>query len=306
MNFIKKYRPNNIDELVLDENIKKIIRTFINQDSIRILFNGNSGTGKSTLIKLIVKEYYKDIDNYTTNVMIINDFEEKKDEYYNEGVLNFCKNRSSFFNKKKMIIIDNFETLPIHYQLLFKYYMETFENIHFLLSSTDLYKLVDGVKSILFIIKLEYFDYSGKINEIIEKEDIKISGEAKEKMIQLSKNNFKGVLNNLEKYKLINDETKEINDIDYNIFDDYFNELMNNNLKGGINIILSLSDLGYSVQDILYFCKKYITISNLSDKYKYEISKYIAKYITNIYIINEHKIELIFFTNQVYLVLTNQ
>jgi replication-associated recombination protein RarA len=174
MNFIKKYRPNNIDDLILDENIKKIIRTFINQDSIRILFNGNSGTGKSTLIKLIVKEYYKGVDNYTTNVMIINDFEEKKEEYYNESVLNFCKNRSSFFNKKKMIIIDNFDTIPTHYQLLFKYYMETYENIHFILSCSDLYKLVDEIKSILFVIKLEYFDYSGKIDEIIEKEWIKI------------------------------------------------------------------------------------------------------------------------------------
>ena len=53
---VEKYRPVNINNYVGNENIKKSISNYIDQNDIQnLIFYGPAGTGKTTLAKLIVK-----------------------------------------------------------------------------------------------------------------------------------------------------------------------------------------------------------------------------------------------------------
>ena len=51
----EKYRPKNIEDLVLCESDKNIIENFIKNDEIpNLLFYGNAGTGKTTTGKILI------------------------------------------------------------------------------------------------------------------------------------------------------------------------------------------------------------------------------------------------------------
>jgi putative ATPase len=53
---VEKYRPTTLDKYVGNEHIKKTINQYLgNNDIQNLIFYGPSGTGKTTLAKLIVK-----------------------------------------------------------------------------------------------------------------------------------------------------------------------------------------------------------------------------------------------------------
>ena len=52
---VEKYRPSVLDNYVGNENIKKTIQQYLNQNDIQnFIFYGPAGTGKTTLAKIIV------------------------------------------------------------------------------------------------------------------------------------------------------------------------------------------------------------------------------------------------------------
>uniref|UniRef100_A0A6C0H5E9 Replication factor C C-terminal domain-containing protein n=1 Tax=viral metagenome TaxID=1070528 RepID=A0A6C0H5E9_9ZZZZ len=282
-----KYVPKRLNELEMDLNTLKIIETIIGIGKIRILLNGE---GKSTVINLIIKDYYGDED-YKENIMEVNDLNENPMEYYKTMVKQFCENSSGIFKKRKTIIIKNLDTISSQNQLLIKSYMKEYSNINYLCSCEKPSKIMDNIKSHLFYIELGKINVRRIIEKIIEGENILIGEDEKEKIMGLER--IKPALNMLEKYKLTDKvELFEIN------FDDYFEKLGSRNLKESIREILRIYDMGYSIIDILSYCFKYIkTLKN--EELKYKIMKKIGEYIS-LYTNNENKIELIFFTNEIY------
>ena len=54
---VEKYRPKTLNNYVGNENIKKSISAYLNQNDIQnFIFYGPAGTGKTTLAKLIVNK----------------------------------------------------------------------------------------------------------------------------------------------------------------------------------------------------------------------------------------------------------
>ena len=70
----------------------------------------DSGTGKSTLINVLMHEYYGDI-NYNDNVLEINSLKEQGIQYYRNDVKTFCQTRSSIPGKKKIVILDDIDNI---------------------------------------------------------------------------------------------------------------------------------------------------------------------------------------------------
>ena len=67
--------------LILQPEIIEILNTLISINNLNILFIGDSGTGKSSLINVLTKEYYGNI-NYYDNVLEINSLKEQGIQYY--------------------------------------------------------------------------------------------------------------------------------------------------------------------------------------------------------------------------------
>ena len=52
------------------------------------------------MINLILNTYYKDIENYETNIMNINCLKEQGIQYYRNEIKNFCQTKSCINGKK--------------------------------------------------------------------------------------------------------------------------------------------------------------------------------------------------------------
>ena len=88
--FIYKYQPLYLQDFEMDEKLLELIGILIKMDTLNILFIGDPGSGKSSLISAVLRDYYKDIDN-NDNIMYINTLKEQGISYYRSEVKIFCQ-----------------------------------------------------------------------------------------------------------------------------------------------------------------------------------------------------------------------
>ena len=104
--FITKYQPTIIDAFEqLDDEIKLLIRTLIKMDNLNILFYGDSGSGKTSIINSVIREYYKTDKYNSDNVLILNSLKDQGIQYYRNDVKIFCQTCSLIPGKKKIVLL---------------------------------------------------------------------------------------------------------------------------------------------------------------------------------------------------------
>ena len=101
--FINKFQPIYFSDFEIDDEIYTVLNTLINMDKLNILLIGNMGSGKTSLLNALIKEYYKGYNctNYNDNILHINNLKEQGINYYRNDVKTFCQINSSIKNKKK-------------------------------------------------------------------------------------------------------------------------------------------------------------------------------------------------------------
>ena len=279
-------------------------------DNLNILFIGNSGCGKSSLIKVIINEYYKDVPNYLieNNILTINSLKEQGISYYRTEVKTFCQTTSAIKNKKKILILDDIDIINEQSQQVFRNCIDKYsQNVHFLASCINPQKVIDSIQSRINILKLNSFSNNQLLNifnNIVEKENIIIDNDAIPFIISVSNNSIRILINYLEKFNLLKQKiTLDIaqetcTNILFNDFIKYTNLCKQQKLNEAIQIIFNIYSKGFSVMDILDNYFLFLKISDLFNEYqKYEIIKIICSYITIFHVIHEDEIELALFTN---------
>ena len=305
--FIYKYKPTSFDDFEIQSEITQILHTLISMNNLNILFIGDSGSGKTSLINTLIKEYYGD-KYYSDNILEINSLKEQGIQYYRTEVKTFCQTRCSIPNKKKIVILDDIDNINEQSQQVFRNCIDKYKNnVHFISSCSNIQKVIDSLQSRKIIIKLKPLDnkqFFSILSKIKTKENIDIEKKAEDFIITVCNGSIRILLNYLEKFKIF-DKTitlelanKICTNISFIIFENYTNLIIHNNLLDAIDILYDLFDKGYSVMDIydnyLLFVK---STSILNETQKYEIIKILCKYITIFHNIHEDEIELALFTN---------
>jgi len=309
--FIYKYQPTLLNEFEMDESVLTVIQTFISMDNLNILFTGETGCGKSSLISAIIKEYYGPhikIQN-NENILEINSLKDQGISYYRNDVKTFCQTSSLIQGKKKIIILDDIDIINEQSQQVFRNCIDKYShNVHFIGSCINTQKVIDSIQSRMTIIKLKMLgqnDILNIINKICLKENIVIEPDAEQFIISISNNSVRNVINYLESFKLLDRViTLEIasavcTNISFKELDVYtLHCKADKNIRAALAVIYKLIDRGYSVIDILDNYFLYIkTTELLSDDEKYQIIPYICKYITIFHNVHEDEIELVLFTH---------
>ena len=60
--------------------------------------------------------------------MFINNLKEQGVNYYRNEMKTFCQSHSSIFNKKKLVVIDDMDTLSEQSQQVFRNYIDKYKN----------------------------------------------------------------------------------------------------------------------------------------------------------------------------------
>jgi DNA polymerase III delta prime subunit len=310
--FINKYQPSSLDDFSFNSEVVEILKTLILMNNLNILLVGNSTSGKTSLLNTIIKEYYCDISEkeYIDNVLYINSLKEQGINYYRTDVKTFCQTSSLIKNKKKIIVLDDIDTINEQSQQVFRNFIDKYShNVQFISSCSNIQKVIESLQSRLTIIKLKSFNKENLIdimNKIKKIENIEIDTDAEEFIINISNNNVKILINYMEKFKLLN-ERITLNyahqlccNISFVIFEEYTNLIKQQNIERSIKLIYEIYDKGYSVMDIIDNYFLFIKNTNiLTEDEKYKIIPYICKYITIFHNIHEDEIELALFTNNI-------
>tara|TARA_B100001142_G_C14243891_1_gene620494 strand:- start:14 stop:979 length:966 start_codon:yes stop_codon:yes gene_type:complete len=305
--FIYKYQPIYLKDFEISDDLRNLLHSLINMDMLNIILIGNSGSGKSSLIQAILKEYYGN-NNYNNDVLHINSLKEQGISYYRGDTKTFCQTASSIPGKKKVLVLDDLDIINEQSQQAFRNYIDKYsQNVHFIASCSKMQKIIDSIQSRMMIVKIKLLEKENLIRiteKICRSEDIVLDDNAKDFIIQISNNSVRILINYLEKIKLINKKiTLELvqeacTNIYYIDYARYIKYCKNKNLREAINIFYSIYDKGYSVMDILdsffLFIKVY---PELTDDEKYNIIPLLCKYITIFNDIHENVIELALFTN---------
>jgi replication-associated recombination protein RarA len=315
---IHKYKPQTIDELLLSNNNKYLLTKYLENSYFNLILEGETGCGKSSLINIIIKHYYNNnnlINNYVCYISLLRD----------QGI-NFYKNEVKIFinncinnSYKKIIVIEDVEMFSDVIQLYFYELVKNYKNtIYFILSTSSVLKINNNFSYLLDIIKFEPINYDyllNILNTIISSENINIDNNIKNYIINLSNNSINNLINNIEKIKLLYNNFESLNDvkeldIESNIIISYYDELINHCInkdkKEAVSFILNLIHKGHSIIDILENFLFYIKNNNINitEQKKYLIIKYIINYINNHFTIEEDNIEIIFFVNHLYNIIT--
>ncbi len=307
ISFLKKYSPNKLEDFLLKPDIIFFLHKLIESDNMNIIIHGSCGIGKTTLINKCIEIYYNGIDNIENNIMNINCLKEQGIQFYRNDVKIFCQTKANILKKKKILILDDFDNVNEQSQQIFRNYLDKYNNnVMFICSCNNLNKINDNFLSRIFVIKFNILnnDYLLKIfNKIVKQEQLQIEKSVENKFILLANNSIRNLINNLEKIKLYAGKITSKNiylvcsNINYDLFDQYTECILNNEMSNSVNKIYEVYNSGYSIIDIFYFYFIYIKLSDKVDENnKFKIIKILCKYIALINNNYEDDIELVLFS----------
>lgn len=316
--FLSKFQPLYLKDFEMDPEMNDVLSTLINMNNLNILFIGDIGSGKTTFLNAVIREYYKDTpaNEYQDNILHINSLKEQGINYYRNDVKTFCQTCSSIKGKKKFIVLDDIDIINEQSQQVFRNCIDKYShNVHFISSCSNSQKVIESLQSRFIIIKikpLQRHNLDKIMQKIISTEKICITKEAQEFILNVCNNNAKILINYMEKFKLLNSSlidlelaTSVCTNISFFTFEEYTTFLKTNQLTNAVKLLYSIYDKGYSVMDILDNYFLFIKFTNsISEKQKYDVIPLICKYITIFHNIHEDEIELGLFSNNLCNILT--
>jgi len=138
--WVEEFRSISLQDFVGNSSIKESIQYFIDQNDIQnLLLYGPSGTGKTTLAKLI-------INNINCDHLYINASDERGIDTIREKVVSFASAAS--FSPLKVVILDEADFLTLTAQASLRNVIETFSrSTRFILTCNFIERVINPIQS---------------------------------------------------------------------------------------------------------------------------------------------------------------
>ncbi len=293
----EKYRPQSLDQILSphrEELLKQLSELIETQKNI--LFIGPNPTFKSVAMNLILQDRPKE------SILTIDTFSDLS--FYNNPqneLRNFCKCST----KRKCVLIENFDILHENNQQYLKEIMDECPKIWFLFGCENTSKIHEIIQTRVTPLYFEPFtktEYKQLIDRMSEGEQIRIHNP--EALLSYPNLTIYYLYNLFNKFVLlglkeIEDVTPYITLMDTRILTTFFETLEKEQLVEATQVLFGLYESGYSLLDIYYFMYEYLkTCPRREVRYLY-IEK-ICFYIQYIYDGYDHKLALLFLTNELF------
>jgi hypothetical protein len=297
----EKYIPHTLDELI-SPNLEELLtqlKSYLSEQK-NILFIGSNQTYKSVAMKLALREYYGIVPK--ESVLILDTFKD----------LSFCNNENNELRTfcrcstpKKCVFIENFDIIHENNQQYLKEIMEQHPKILFLLgceNTTKMNEIIQTRVSPLYFEPLTRTEYKQLILRISEGEQIQLKN--MDTLLEFPNITIYYIYNLFNKLVLlqiheVEDITPYITLLDARILENYFDTLAKNKVKEATHILFGLYETGYSLLDIYYFIYEYLK-TNKRRSIRYLYIEKICFYIQYIFDGYDHKLMLLFLTNELF------
>lgn len=287
--WVEKYRPNNFDDIVLDNYNKEIFENMLKNNYIpNLLLYGPPGSGKTTTIINLINKYQKNNNEVNKSLIIhLNASDERGIDIIRNQINNFVNSNCLFIKGLRFVILDEVDYMTKNAQQALKYLLEDNKNnIRFCLICNYISKIDSALQSLFIRIKFNELpkkDIIYMLNNIKNNEKLDCNNNTLENLYNYYKSDVRSMINHLQSKKndkILNnknyeDITKYAKSNDLNNFIKYLNSISNNYNIDKKNIIKNYSSyIIFDFKDniIDYIDKFKFIIHNLDININYIIS----------------------------------
>lgn len=231
--FTEKYRPKNLEDLILPERVMSKFKDGLTQN---MLLAGSPGTGKTSTAKAIVNQF-------GLPYLYINASTDTSVDVIRTRITDFCSTMSILDDqgKFKVVILDEVDGVSDQFFKALRATMEQFaSNSRFIATCNYVNKIPDPILSRFEVINFDFDKaeeneltkkYIRRVYDICGKEEMTIEKPA---LVEFVKRNFpdlRSTLNKLQGYKtqgtqnITIDDVKKFNSVYKDMFDLIFNQM---------------------------------------------------------------------------------
>lgn len=202
--WIEKYRPTNVDELVLDENTHNKIKKIIEDKNMpNIIVTGVPGIGKTTTVLCIAKNLLK--QHFQDAILELNASDERGVKTVHESIEYFCKKKIDFDNttaKHKIVLLDEADNMTTKAQQAINNLMETYhQTTRFAFTCNNSYDIIEAIQSRCIIFRYNRLlpnQMLNRLRKICELEKINFNDDGLKTIVAISQGDLRRAINNLQ------------------------------------------------------------------------------------------------------------
>jgi len=285
-----KYRPKNIDAMILLPRITKELLNSENQIVLNgnYLFCGSSGIGKSSLAKVIIPK----------GALVVNASYNSSVEDLKDTVIDYCRTQDIFNDSTidgyKIVYLDEFDGVSQKYQECLRGFIEEYDDrIRFIATCNNLSKISPAMQSRFNVInfdpinneeseylKIEYFD---RCDLIREANNIDISDDQLKSLININFPDLRSVFNTLQRTAQSGGYSTKLNSsVNVDLYDIIFNTPDTEKTYAWV-----IETFGDNVENLLKLCARPLSEYIFQHKQQYinkipRLIKITADHITKI------------------------
>ena len=199
--WVEKYRPNQFENIVLDEKNKKLFQNILDSQYFpNLLFYGPPGTGKTTTIINLINEYNSRYTTYSKGSVIhLNASDERGIEIIRNQIQQFVKTTNFFENCIKFVILDEVDYMTKNAQQALKYLLQNNNfKIRFCLICNYISKVDSSLKNEFLCIRFNQLPKSKTISflkNIANKENVEINNDGFDALLDMYKSDIRSMIN---------------------------------------------------------------------------------------------------------------
>jgi len=199
--FTEKYRPNNFDDIVMENLNKEFFITMLKQKYFpNLLLYGPPGTGKTTTIINLINEYQKSVNNINKCLVIhLNASDERGIDIIRNQINQFVKTNNLFEEGFKFVVLDEVDYMTKNAQQALKYLIQSCgKNVKFFLICNYISKIDQSLQHEFICVrfnKLPIQNINTLLKSICEKENIQISNRSIDVIQTLYKSDIRSMIN---------------------------------------------------------------------------------------------------------------